>query len=286
MQHEEGVKGVKPLRISWSAIRAAEECRQKAFLIREGKRAKITNIRNFAAGMFVDQFMREYLAGSRRGNDIRTWIGEIIDESEATERQKGNFVRYRDAADRNNVREFCVELASRLTIHLEKLVVPFPHECGKWFKIPMNLEYQGEIRPVLLTGEMDLLVENEGPVVWDLKGTADDQYWRKVLAQLTFYDLAVWFSTGVKTRFVGLIQPMCKEQLLAFEVTDAARADLMNRIQRYAADVWSGERSCTDNTSSCHWCDVKHACTRFQQPQMDVFGDLAAGLRTAAGDAA
>lgn len=277
----------KPLRVSWSAIRAAEECKERGHLLREGKRAKVTNIRNFWPGMVVDQFMREYLDRPElRTSGTGDWITSIMNEHETVERDKGNKIKYRDAADRESVREFCTELAGRLTVHLEKHVVPYPHECGKWFKVPMTLEYQDEIRPILLTGEMDLLVDNGGPVVWDLKGTADDQYWRKVLAQLTFYDLATWFSTGQKTRFVGLIQPMCKEQLLAFEVTDAARADLMNRIQRYAADAWSGERTCTDDTSKCHWCDVKHACSRFQQPQMDVFGELAAGLRAAAGDAA
>lgn len=278
---------MKPLRVSWSAIRASEECKEKAHLMRAGKRAKVTNIRNFWPGMVVDQFMREYLdTPELRIESVHDWITAIMDEHETVERDKGNMIKYRDAADRQSVREFCTELASRLTIHLEKHVLPYKHEHGKWFKIPMNLEYQGEIRPILLTGEMDLLVDNGGPVVWDLKGTADDQYWRKVVAQLTFYDLAIWFSTGVKTRFVGLIQPMCKEQLLAFEVTDAARADLMTRIQRYAFDAWSGERACTDDTSKCHWCDVKHACTRFQQPQLDVFGELAAELRAAAGETA
>lgn len=277
----------KPLRVSWSSIRAAEECREKAYLIRQGKRAKVTNIRNFAAGIFVDQWMRQYLDQDlARDTPLRDWVRLVMGESETVERDKGNFVRWRDASDRKQVEDFCTELATRLVPILQEHVIPYSYSCGKWFKIPLNLEYQGEVRPILLTGEMDLIVDNGGPVVWDLKGTADDQYWRKVVAQLTFYDLAVWFSSGTKTRFVGLIQPMCKERLLAFEVTDAARADLMNRIQRYADDVWSGERGCTDDTSKCHWCDVKHACSRFQQPQMDVFGDLAAGLRAAAGDAA
>src|SRR4051812_310047 len=96
----------KPLRISWSAIRASEECKQRGYLLREGKRAKVTNIRNFYPGMVVDQFMREFLdAKLSRDTPVRDWISLIVDESEAAERGKGNMIKYRDAADRNSVRE-------------------------------------------------------------------------------------------------------------------------------------------------------------------------------------
>jgi len=91
-------------------------------------------------------------------------------------------------------------------------------------------------------------------------------------------------STGVKTRFVGLIQPMCTERVLAWEVTDDARRQLLTRIERYAHDVWAGERTCTTDLSRCHWCDVKHSCSRFQQPALDAFGDLSTVLRAAAGE--
>lgn len=279
---------MKPLRISWSAIRAHGECHERSYLLREGKRAKVTNIRNFWPGMIVDSIMRDWLADPAiRHDDIGLLITTYMDEMENAERGKGNMIRYRDAADRNVVIDFCTELISRLAPILETQVIPFHHECGKWFKIPLTLaDAEGQPRDVLLTGEMDLLVDNNGPVVWDLKGTADDTYWRKVIGQLTFYDLAVWTSTGIKTRFVGLIQPMCTERTLTFEVTDDARRDLLIRIERYAHDVWAGERTCTDDTSTCHWCDVKHACSRFDQPRLDAFGDLATSLRAAAGDTA
>ncbi len=275
----------KPLRISWSKIRVWEECREKSFLQREGKRSKVTNIRNFWPGTVVDQIMRVWLeapANSVRP-DMVDLVAEVMDRSEVEEKADGNIVRFRDAADREQIRTFCTELVRRLQPILTEHVLPYPHEHGKWFKVPMSIpDRDGRPREILLTGEMDLLVHNNGPVVWDLKGTADDQYWRKVVAQLTFYDLAIWASTGQKTRFVGLIQPMCTERMLAFEVTDDARRDLMVRVQRFAHDVWANERGCTDDTSKCHWCDVKHACTRFSQPSMDVFGDLATGLRAAA----
>lgn len=280
------MKETKPLRVSWSALRYHEECKEKSFLIRSGKRAKVSNIRNFFAGMVVDHIMRDWLDQPLlRQADPAHLVKIAMDEMEDVERGRGNMVRWRDAADRQKVAAFCTELVVRMDPILAKHVLPYPYEHGKWFKVPLDIfDRDGVLRPILLTGEMDLLVDNDGPVVWDLKGTADDSYWRKVVAQLTFYDLAVWISTQRKTRMVGLIQPMCKERIMAFEVTDEARRNLMVRIQRYAHDAWAGERQCTQDTSRCHWCDVKHACSRFKQPAMDAFGDLAAGLRTAAGE--
>lgn len=283
------ISNVKPLRVSWSSIRTFEECRQKSFLIRDGKRAKVSNIRNFWPGTIVDQVMRVWLdfpSSSVRPSMVDLVV-EAMDRSQAEEKEKGNIVRFRNAEDRADVQKFCTELVTRLEPILVRHVLPFPHECGKWFKIPLSIPDQnGQAREILLTGEMDLIVDNAGPVIWDLKGTADNQYWRKVVAQLTFYDLAVWISTGVKTRHVGLIQPMCDERVLAMQVTDADRSDLMQRIQRYAHGVWAGERACTNDTGICHWCEVRHACSRFQQASVDAFGDLATGLRAAAGEPA
>jgi hypothetical protein len=210
-------------------------------------------------------------------------VAEAMDRSLVEEKERGNIVKFRDAGDRDEVRKFCTELVTRLEPILIKHVLPYPYQHGKWFKVPLSIPDQNDQpREILLTGEMDLIVDNAGPVVWDLKGTADNQYWRKVVAQLTFYDLAVWISSGTKTRHVGLIQPMCDERVLALEVTDADRSDLMLRIQRYAHGVWVNERTCTDDTGICHWCDVRHACSKFSQPNLDAFGDLADAFRKAA----
>jgi hypothetical protein len=276
----------KPLRVSWSGLRVFEECHQKSALIREGKRSKVSNIRNFFAGMVVDNIMRDWLdQPDLRHGDTQALVSAAMDSMEDTERGKGNMVKWRDAADRDQIRQFCVNLVDRLEPLLEEHVLPHSYEHGKWFKVPLSItDRNGQPRDILLTGEMDLLVDNDGPVVWDLKGTADDEYYRKVVAQLTFYDVAVWASSGVKTRFVGLIQPMCTQQIRAWEVTDDARAQLLSRIERYANGVWADERACTDKTAVCHWCDVRHACPRYSQPGIDVFGDLAGGLRAAAGE--
>lgn len=280
----------KPLRVSWSAIRTFEECHQKSALLRDGKRSKVTNIRNFFPGTVVDVVMRVWLdTPTFERTSMADLVPAVMNRSQDDEKERGNIVRFRNADDRAEVEKFCVELVTRLEPILDKHVLPYEHAHGKWFKIPLSIPDQlGQPRDILLTGEMDLLVENNGPIVWDLKGTADNQYWRKVIAQLTFYDLAVWISTGVKTRHVGLIQPMCDERVLAVEVTDADRSDLMLRIQRYAHGVWGNERTCTNDTGICHWCDVRHACSRFSlanlfgEPAPSPLGDLAEAFRKAA----
>lgn len=275
----------KPLRVSWSAIRTHEECHQKSWLLREGKRAKVNNIRNFFPGTVVDRIMREWLDNPlHTAGQMVDLVKVVMDEQEEVERASGNVVKWRNAEDYNDVRKFCTELVTRLEPILREHVLPYEYEHGKWFKVPMMIPSRitRDMREIVLTGEMDLIVNNGGPVVWDLKGTADDSYWRKVVAQLTFYDIAVFASSGVKTRFTGLIQPMCKEPVLAFEVTDQARREMTARIIAYAHDVWAEEKSCKDSTSGCNWCDVRHACQRYSSNAIDAFGDLAQGLRAAA----
>ena len=277
----------KPLRVSWSGIRAHEECHQRSYLLRAGKRAKVTNSRNFFHGIVVDKIMREWLDMPLHGTGaMERMVARVMDEMEQDEKENNNIVRWRSAVDREELATFCTELVSRLEPILREEVLPYSYEHGKWFKVPMIIpDLGGGVREIVLTGEMDLIVNNGGPVVWDLKGTADDQYWRKVVAQLTFYDIAVWWSSEVKTNFVGLIQPMCKERVLRFTVTDHDRNQMLTRIVRYAHDVWREEKSCKDGTSGCNFCDVRHACARYSQSAVDVFGELSEGLRAAAEEA-
>lgn len=277
----------KPLRVSWSAIRTHEECHQKSWLLREGKRAKVNNIRNFLHGSVVDKIMRDWLdLPLHTPGAMERMVADALDSVVEDEKQNNNVVRWRNAADREELKTFCTELVTRLEPILREEVLPHTYEHGKWFKVPMTIPgpsgYEDDTKQIVLTGEMDLIVNNKGPVVWDLKGTADDSYWRKVVAQLTFYDIAVWWSSGIKTNFVGLIQPMCKERVLRFTVTDHDRNQMLSRIVKYAHDVWREEKSCKDGSSGCQWCDVRHACVRYSQASVDAFGDLAVGLRTAA----
>ncbi len=274
----------KPLRLSWSQLRNHEECKRKSYLLRSGKKAKVTNIRGYFHGMVVDKVMRDWL-----GNPLRS-PGEMTDmvtaalvdvEQEAKDTGDG-IVRWKDAQDRRDLALFCVELVRRLEPILDELVLPYRHEPATRFKAPLRIpNLDSELTEITLVGETDLVVHHpDGLQVWDLKGTKDNQYWRKVLGQLYFYDIAMLVMHGKRTERVGLIQPMCSEQIMQFRVSDEDRASMFARITNFAHDIWREERTCKADTAGCSWCEVRHACPRFQIDDSDW--SMPAALRAAA----
>lgn len=274
----------EPIRISWTQMRAHLECKQKSHLLRTGKRPTAQNLRNYFHGMVVDKIMRRWLDSPQRtAGQMPTMVDDMIDEmsSEAAETGDG-VVRWRNGGDREQLRDFCIELLNRLEPILRDKILPHPYEQAKRFKVPVHVPYlDGQPAPVLLTGEMDLLVEDDGFIIWDLKGTKDDQYWRKTLGQLVFYDLALLGLRGVTTRSVGFIQPMCKQPVLPFVISEHDRGQMWAAITRMASDIWRGNNACKPDAAGCSFCEVRHACPRFN-PDTDDSPTLAAALRAAA----
>lgn len=255
-----------PIRISWSRLRVHSECKQRSYLLSTGKKSATQDMRNYFHGMVADRVMRHWLEDpARTPGQMRAMVDTIIhDESERVRRDKEGIVRWRNAGDRDEMREFCAELVDRLEPLLYELVLPYEFVNGKRFTAPIQLPGpDGQPATVTLVGEMDLLVDNDGPVIWDLKGTKDNSYWRKTLGQLVFYDVAVWAITGRTSRLTGLIQPMCDQRVIENVVTEADRAAMISRIHRMALDMWTGTHPCTDDTNGCRHCEVRHACPRF-----------------------
>lgn len=272
----------EPIKISWSALRTHAECRQKSHLLRSGKRARLQNLRGYYHGMVVDKAMVDWLADPHRApGEMAARIDDLIDSVAEEARATGDgIVRWRGSDDRQYLRDFCVELVVKLEPLLRQHVLPYPHQIRKRFTVPVSMPYlDGSKATVLLTGEMDLLVEDQGWVVWDLKGTQDNSYWRKVLGQLVFYDLAVLCLYHTPTRLTGLIQPMCRQPLMRFPINQQLRTVMWTRIQAMANDIWRANHACKTDTSGCSWCEVKHACARFGETST-----LAASLRAAATD--
>lgn len=270
-----------PLSISWSRLRAHEECKQKAHLIGQGKRGPATNLRNYFHGMVVDTIMKTWLSDPhRRAGDMTAMVRDAIHDVQTQARDTGDgVVRWRTAGDQAELTQFCIDLVERLEPILRVLVLPYPFDVGYRFKVPVKIpDLTGTPTLVYLHGEMDLKVQHpDFWAVWDLKGTRDDQYWRKVLGQLTFYDLAGYAIHGTPSGRAGLIQPMCTEPVLEATIGPDERNAMWARIVRYAHDVWSQDVSCKDSTGGCDWCEVRHACPRFQ-PE----GTIASALRQAA----
>lgn len=261
------------LSISWSSLRAHEECHQKGMLLRTGKKNPTTDIRSYFHGTVVDRVMREFLSDPEPGS-MPGMVVDIMRREELAALEKGDgVVRWKSATDKAKVTEFCIELVRRLEPLLYDLVIPYDYEDAKRFRVPINIPYlDGRPTQIYLAGEMDLLVRRPGVErtheydIWDLKGTADEGYWRKTIAQITFYDLATYSMFGQYSERAGLIQPMCKQQVIHAPVTDQNRAELMQRIINMAHDMWKKDWSPKESVTGCSYCAVRHACERFKAP--------------------
>lgn len=265
----------KPVRLSWSRLRLHDECPMKGALIAEKKKSQLTDVRNFFHGNVCDLAMRRFLSLEDPRSELgwmAAQVDAIFDESLQIARSSGDgIVRWRSTTDATETREFCREAVTRLEELLVRFVLPFDWTPAWRFSVTVKIHYGREVREITLVGETDLLVfDKYGRVfIWDLKATKDDSYWRKTLAQLAFYALAVKLSPaeelGRWPYRAGLLQPMCKERFLTFDVmADGGQAirEMTGRIERVAADIWAGRLGPKPN-EFCNRCEVKHACPLF-----------------------
>lgn len=257
---------MEPLRLSWSSLRVHDECHQKAKLIRSGKKNPAADIRGYFHGTVVDRVMRQWLEDPKPGL-MPAMVEEFVDrcEKDAIESEDG-VVRWKHTNDKKQMTAWCVRLVKKLEPILEELVVPFEYEPALRFAVPYEIPYlDGTPTQVILSGEIDLLTRNDGAWgLWDLKATEDNGYWRKTVAQLTFYDICVEAMFGSSPSEAGLIQPMCDEQVLRVKITEKERAELLARVVRMAQAMWKADESLAPTTKPCFNCAVKHACPRFR----------------------
>jgi hypothetical protein len=255
------------LRLSWSRLRLHDECPAKGDLMRRHK-SPVADARNYFHGNVVDLLMRRWLA---QDNPEPGWMAAQLDavfeESLTIAKDSGDgIVRWKNLNDKDETREFCRELVKRLEPILVKYALPFTWEPAVRFSVPIDVPYlDGTKREIYLVGEMDLMVrDNQARIgVWDLKGTRDNQYYKKVLGQLSFYALAVRAMTGQFPAFTGLIQPMCDQQVLPVAVDADAVRQMAARIVKTAHDIWAGRLAPKADNAGCSYCPVQHACSKF-----------------------
>lgn len=276
--------GVSTLYMSWSSLRVAEECKQKGHLYRSGKRADLANNRVFFPGTVVDRVMRDWLMNDPEDNLGRMpeMIASIMEREEAAIKDSGGKMTWKDSEDRKAVTELCTTAAKKLEPHLIDLVLPKLYQPAMRFQAPLWITaLDGSMERIVLRGEFDLLLQDpdtEEFEVWDLKITKDDNYWRKTIGQLTFYDISVFLMTGQYPRRNGLIQPLCKREILPYTPTSLDRMQMMQRIQSFAESQWREDFTPRKDNSICNFCDVKHACSKFKPVnvgkgrQMNLFG--------------
>lgn len=255
------------LRLSWSRLRVHDECPAKGQLLRTHK-SPIQDIRNFYHGNVVDLCMRRRLTLKDTGPDwMVSQVDAIFEEAEVIARETGDgIVKWKGPADKDETREFCRECVTRLEPILQKYCLPFYYDPAVRFTVPITIPYlDGSMVEIDLTGEMDLVVwdNQDRYVVWDLKATKDDQYYKKVLGQLSFYAIVIRVMKGKFPVKTGLIQPMCTQQVLPVDVTPQAVREMSARITRTAHDIWAGRLAPKEDDDGCSWCPVHDACPKF-----------------------
>jgi len=240
-------------------------------LIKAGKKNPMQDIRGYFPGTVVDRAMRHWLDDpDHPAGGMVASVDQIMDAEEQAAKDSGDgVVRWRNSSDRLEVAQFCRELVIRLEPILADLVLPHDYQPAMRFRTPVSIPYlDGTLTTVHLVGEMDILVRTEQGAwgIWDLKGTKDNNYWRKTIAQLTFYDVATNALFGQHSSRAGLIQPMCAERVKEVLITDEDRRVLMSRVVRMAHNIWREDYTLAADPAGCFYCPVKHACPKFDNP--------------------
>lgn len=257
------------LRISWSSLRTHMECKQRGYLHRQKKKATLEDVRNYFPGTITDRVVREWLETDPLNS--QGFMPDMVDAVMEREEQKiaegRGILRWRDPEDKARVREECITAVTEIEPVLYKLVVPYSYAADYKFEVPLSVPHpRGGTEKVMLNGYMDILVHDQDKdqfSVFDVKHTKDEYYWRKTRGQLTFYDLAVWLEQGKQTKVTALLQPLCKEPVKGFRISETSKDEVIGKISEMAWDVWTEDHTPRNDTKFCRYCDVKHACSKF-----------------------
>ena len=253
-------------KLSWSALQRHELCKQKQHLISEGYGVKGRDVRNFLAGNVVDSIQKTWL-----DNPVGSMV-DLVDEhfdKAIAKAQEQDTIKWRNKNDKKTIHTACKAATLLLEPILRARVLPFDYEPAKWFSVPVKIQNPktGQVEEIILRGEFDLLVrDNNGKfIIWDLKTTADNDYWKKTVGQLVFYDLVILSMFGEPPIKAGLIQPLCDEQVKEFYFDSSHRAEMWGRINMMMRDVWDGNFDPKSDNAGCSFCEVAHKCAKFQR---------------------
>lgn len=253
-------------KVSWSSLQRHELCKQKNFLVLGGHTQPGQDVRNFLAGNIVDRIQRDWL-DNPVGGAMPKMVDDYMERCIAESEERGT-IKWRSKNDKTDIKKFCVEVTESLEPILQARVLPYDYEPAKRFYTPVKIRRpDGQIEEIILRGEFDLLVREKDNkfVVWDLKTTKDNDYWKKTLGQLVFYDLVIISMFGDPPKKCGLIQPACDEQVKEFFFDGSHRAEMWGRINSMMQSQWIGDYSPKEDNAGCSFCEVAHACEKFKR---------------------
>lgn len=256
------------IRLSWSQLRASDECKQKRFLNVSGAHRQARDQRLFLPGNVTDRVVRSWLKNdpANHKGEMPSMVTETLDAVRTEILEKGERITWkRDLDDRKKIEADCIEAVTKIEPELLQHVVPFEYEADFRFDAPLLLPRGDGKELINLIGFMDILVRgDDGKIrVFDVKHTRDSSYWRKTVGQLTFYDLAVQLLFKTKTSETALLQPLCPKGIYPYQVTDDLRMQMYQRIVRVANDVWNNDNTPNVHNKFCGQCEVRLACPKF-----------------------
>lgn len=256
------------IRLSWSQIRNAQECKQKRYLTVTGARKQARDQRLFLPGNVTDRVVRQWLKDpNREPGQMPDMVSATVNSVREEILEKGERIAWkRDVEDRKKIEADCIEAVTKIEPALLKYVTPFEFEADFRFDAPLSIPRRdGTKETILLIGFMDILVrdDRERIHVFDVKHTRDSGYWRKTVGQLTYYDLAVQLLYRQKTTMTGLFQPLCPKPIYPYQVTDQLRSEMYQRIVKVANDVWANDNRPNTHNKFCGNCEMRNACPKF-----------------------
>lgn len=264
--------GMQQIYLSWSRLRSHEECKQKGYLRRVGKKPEVSDHRNFLPGNITDRIVRDWLLDDPADNQgaMPEMVFEYFQKSLQDVKEQDAIVKWKGHDDKNKIFEQCKEAVTTIEPYLNKFVVPYEYTPDFKFEVPIEVELVNhEPVQVVLNGYMDILVkyDPESYGIFDVKHTTNNDYWRKTIGQLGFYDTATFLLTGHYSKIAALMQPLCINHMKPSKIQEVDRQKMWQSITSYAQDFVDGNREPTNKISECHFCEVKFACERFQ-PKM------------------
>lgn len=264
------------IKLSWSKLKAYEACHKRSQLLSQGKKSKVIDGRGFLPGNLADSAMRIWL--TRREFDaggMQRLIPELWEQWTGPDAEYRIDWKGDPRKDQVAVVKQVVAAVNILEPILFEKVVPYAFKPEFRFTSTVGVPgLDGTSVNIELFGAVDVAVRiSEGSYgLYDLKISERAEYLRSTLGQLIFYDLAFRGHTGlhpVEHEFWAPMLPLqAKPQpaVIALDVTNDHRMQMISRVIDYCHGVWRGDWSLTPDVNECYYCPVKHACPRWVNP--------------------
>lgn len=255
-------------------LKKHEECKQKSWLTRRGKATKFRNFKPFYVGTVVDSMCRRYLE-TGGDYDMVSSVPEMMEQTALNSRAKGNGVLNIQSVERAELEDKALRCVTLLKPLLDEHVMPHEYQAERRFQVPVIVpsNFDGvENRNVILRGGVDIVVRyNDGMFsAFDLKSSPNKSYVRSIIGQGIFYDLVQACEFGQPYKQFAFMSPLIEEEpLVALNITNGDRQAMLARIVCMADDIATNQVEPKEGTSGCSWCEVKHACAKFDPTRLN-----------------